>query len=144
MTDATYPPHGYGLITPSRWAPGIWRRVFIASTLALGLQWGTAGAAVFIHYKSPPVGLGCRSLSFLLYAMTGTLSFFPLFGIEYPRSHVSAPARTDAYSVAVTYLLDCRGERLQMAREIYGDRLGGRNHADMFLHRHRCIRQLFL
>ena len=90
MTDTAYPPLENGLITPSRWAPGIWRRVVIASILALMLQWGTAGAAVFIHYKSPPVGLGCRSLSFLLYAAMGTLSFF-LFLASSILAHMSWP-----------------------------------------------------
>ena len=65
-----------GLITPSRWAPGIWKRVIIASILALGLQWGAAGAAVFIHYIAPPPGLGCRAFSFMMYGVAGTVSFF--------------------------------------------------------------------
>ena len=65
-----------GLVTPSRWAPGVWKRVAISSFLALGLQWATAGAAVFIQYVPIPVGLGCRASSFLMYGVMGTLSFF--------------------------------------------------------------------
>ena len=61
---------------PSRWATGIWKRVTLASALGLGLQWGTVGAAVLIHYVTPPVGLGCRALSFTLYGAAGTTSFF--------------------------------------------------------------------
>jgi len=61
---------------PSRWAPGIWSRVALAALLALGLQWGTVGAAVAIHYWKPPVGLGCRAVSFLMYGVAATLSFF--------------------------------------------------------------------
>ena len=76
MTNTTYPPIEEKLITPLRWAPGIWQRVFISSILALGLHWGTIGAAVFIHYQEPPWGLGCRSFAFLLYGVLGTLSFF--------------------------------------------------------------------
>lgn len=74
----------------SRWAPGIWKRVVIATALALGLQWGTAGAAVIIHYIAPPAGLGCRALSFLLYGAAGTLSFF-LFLVSSILAHMSRP-----------------------------------------------------
>ncbi|KAF9781186.1 hypothetical protein BJ322DRAFT_257646 [Thelephora terrestris] len=66
----------YGLVTPSRWAPGIWQRVVVASIFALGLQWGTTGGAMFITYLTPPTGLGCHSFSFLLYGLAGTISFF--------------------------------------------------------------------
>ena len=59
----------------SRWAPGIWGRVVIAVLCALGLQWGTVGAAVAIHYWKAPVGLGCRAMSFLMYGVAATLSF---------------------------------------------------------------------
>jgi hypothetical protein len=78
------------LVTPSRWAPGVWTRVVIASLLALGLQWGTAGAAVFIHYITPPPGLGCRAFSFLMYGLAGTLSFF-LFLTSSILAHMSRP-----------------------------------------------------
>ena len=79
-----------GLVTPSRWAPGVWKRVVISSILALGLQWATAGAAVFIHYIPPPVGLGCRAFSFLMYGVMGTLSFF-LFLASSILAHMSRP-----------------------------------------------------
>ena len=79
-----------GLVTPSRWAPGVWKRVVISSILALGLQWATAGAAVFIQYVPTPVGLGCRALSFLIYGVMGTLSFF-LFLASSILAHMSRP-----------------------------------------------------
>lgn len=60
----------------SRWAPGIWGRTTLALFFALGLQWGTIGAAVTIHYWKAPVGLGCRAMSFLLYGIAATLSMF--------------------------------------------------------------------
>lgn len=63
-------------VRQSRWAPGIWGRVALAAFLALGLQWGTVGAAVSIHYWQPPTGLGCRTLSFLLYGIAATISMF--------------------------------------------------------------------
>jgi len=88
----TIPLHDPRLVTqnPSRWAPGIWKRVAISTALALGLQWGTTGAAVFIHYVAPPAGLGCRALSFLLYGIGGTTSFI-LFLASSILAHMSRP-----------------------------------------------------
>ena len=88
------PLHDPRLVTqnPSRWAPGIWKRVAIATALALGLQWGTVGAAVVIHYVTPPAGLGCRALSFLLYGVAGTMSFFLLLASSI-FAHMSRPHR---------------------------------------------------
>ena len=77
---------------PSRWATGIWKRVALASALALGLQWGTTGAAVVIHYATPPVGLGCRAFSFLMYGVAGTVSFL-LFLLSSILAHMSRPYR---------------------------------------------------
>ena len=59
-----------------RWAQGIWKRTILAALFALGLQWGTVGAAVAIHYWKAPVGLGCRAMSFLLYGIVATISMF--------------------------------------------------------------------
>ena len=74
----------------SRWAPGIWRRAILAVFFALGLQWGTIGAAVVIHYWKPPVGLGCRSLAFLLYGIAATLSMFLCLAATI-LAHISRP-----------------------------------------------------
>ena len=86
----TYPLLDHGLIVPSRWAPGIWKRVVVASILALGLQWGTVGAAVFVHFIAPPAGFGCRSLSFLSYGLAGTFSFSCLLASSI-LAHMSRP-----------------------------------------------------
>ena len=80
-----------------RWTPGIWKRVAIATALALGLQWGTAGAAVMIHYIASPIGLGCRALSFLLYGAAGTLSFL-LFLASSILAHMSRPLQELRYT----------------------------------------------
>jgi hypothetical protein len=40
----------------SRWTHGIWSRFFIASVLALSLQWGTTGAAVVVVWFTPTTG----------------------------------------------------------------------------------------
>ncbi|KAF8996033.1 hypothetical protein BDQ17DRAFT_1250209 [Cyathus striatus] len=57
---------------------GVWneeavRRIFIASLLALLVQWGTTGSAVVISYFTPTRGLSCRSGSYILYAILSTV-----------------------------------------------------------------------
>lgn len=75
---------------PSPWAAGVWKRVSLAAVLALGLQWGTTGAAMTIHYKMHPVGLGCRAVSLLMYGVFGTASFL-LFLVSSILAHLSRP-----------------------------------------------------
>ena len=89
----------------SRWAPGVWTRVMLAVLLALGLQWGTVGAAIIIHYWKTPVGLGCRSLSLLLYGTVGTLTLFLCLASSI-LAHISRPKRgqTDVLSWSQTCL----------------------------------------
>jgi hypothetical protein len=59
----------------SHWGPGVCGRLLLASSAAILLQWGTALAAIGIVYYTPTVGLGCRSLSYLLYAVVSTLAW---------------------------------------------------------------------
>jgi hypothetical protein len=40
----------------SRWAHGIWSRFFIASVIALSLQWGTTSAAIVVTWFTPTTG----------------------------------------------------------------------------------------
>lgn len=94
LLPSHYPPIAHD---SSKWTPGIWKRVAIATALALGLQWGTAGGAVMIHYIAPPTGLGCRALSFLLYGAAGTLSFF-LFLASSILAHMSRPIQGQIYA----------------------------------------------
>jgi hypothetical protein len=56
-------------------ATGVLRRVVFAAVLALCLQWGTTGASILIHLNTPPKGIGCRALTFILYGVAGTLAF---------------------------------------------------------------------
>ncbi|KAJ7728642.1 hypothetical protein B0H16DRAFT_1211656, partial [Mycena metata] len=42
------------------------------------LQWGTTGAAVFVAYWTPSIGIGCRSGSYLIYGVAATLSWIIL------------------------------------------------------------------
>ena len=80
----------------SRWAPGIWRRVTLAVLFALGLQWGTIGAAVAIHYWKAPIGLGCRAMSFLLYGIAATVSMILCLAATI-LAHVSRPQHGPVY-----------------------------------------------
>ncbi|KAG1719922.1 uncharacterized protein EDB91DRAFT_1240482 [Suillus paluster] len=57
----------------SRWASGMFSRMFVASLLPLALQWATTGAAVLVVYSTPTVGLGCRSLGYILYGAMATI-----------------------------------------------------------------------
>ncbi|KIK58771.1 hypothetical protein GYMLUDRAFT_245855 [Collybiopsis luxurians FD-317 M1] len=57
---------------PTRWGSGVWGRIIVASFMALLLQWGTAGAAIFVVWQTPTKGLGCRSGSYLIYAVFST------------------------------------------------------------------------
>ncbi|KAF7326757.1 hypothetical protein MVEN_02594700 [Mycena venus] len=54
------------------------QRMICAVLVALFLQWGTAGAAIFVAYETPAVGLGCRSGSYLIYGVGATVSFILL------------------------------------------------------------------
>jgi hypothetical protein len=60
-------------IERSHWRPSVLNRFLVASLVALWLQWGTAGAAIIILWFTPTVGLGCHSLSYLLYAAASTI-----------------------------------------------------------------------
>ncbi|KAJ3759523.1 hypothetical protein EV360DRAFT_82040 [Lentinula raphanica] len=56
-----------------QWGSEVWKRIIIASVLALVLQWGTAGAAIFVVWETPTRGLGCRSGSYIIYALLSTI-----------------------------------------------------------------------
>ena len=52
---------------------GVWKRIFVASAFALGLQWATTGSAALIVIFTPTSGLGCRSASYILYGIVSTM-----------------------------------------------------------------------
>ena len=57
---------------------GIWKRIFVASVFALGLQWATTGSAAIIVIATPTTGLGCRSGSYIIYGAISTLIWFAM------------------------------------------------------------------
>ena len=79
----------------------VYRRIVAASTIALFLQWGTTGASILIAYRTPTVGLGCRSASYLLYGVIGTVAWICLLTsmlisheimLLYQAEHLQTPA----------------------------------------------------
>ena len=79
----------------------IYKRIVVASVLALFLQWGTTGASIMIAYLTPTVGLGCRSGSYLLYGTLATVSWMCLLlsmllshevMLRYQTVHVNNPS----------------------------------------------------
>jgi hypothetical protein len=79
----------------------VYRRIAAASAIALFLQWGTTGASILIAYLTPTVGLGCRSASYLLYGIIGTVAWICLLAsmlisheimLLYQAEHLQNPA----------------------------------------------------
>ncbi|KAF8172536.1 hypothetical protein K438DRAFT_1981387 [Mycena galopus ATCC 62051] len=52
--------------------------MFYAALLALFLQWNTTGAAMFVAYRTPAIGLGYRSGSYLIYGVASTIAWLLL------------------------------------------------------------------
>ncbi|KAK1230946.1 hypothetical protein PQX77_005920 [Marasmius sp. AFHP31] len=59
--------------TPDPYGFGVWNKIILAFLAGLGLQWGTAGAAILTVYFTPTTGLGCRSGAYLIYAAASTV-----------------------------------------------------------------------
>lgn len=54
----------------------VWKGIFVASFVAIFVQWGTSGSALIIAYLTPVRGIGCRSGSHLLYGVMGTAAWW--------------------------------------------------------------------
>ncbi|KAK7046418.1 hypothetical protein R3P38DRAFT_2507461 [Favolaschia claudopus] len=54
------------------------KRMGLAALVAFFVQWGTTGAAIFVAYHTPAVGIGCRSGSYLVYGLAATASWILL------------------------------------------------------------------
>ncbi|KAF9458558.1 hypothetical protein BDZ94DRAFT_1270343 [Collybia nuda] len=86
--------------TQSRWGRNIWSRVFLASLLALLLQWGTTGAAIIVVWFTPTSGLGCRSGAYILYGCLSTVVWILLVFSSF-LSHYSSTASKKSLPVGV-------------------------------------------
>ncbi|GBE87040.1 hypothetical protein SCP_1002870 [Sparassis crispa] len=73
----------------SHWGQGVFTRMFIASVLALSLQWGTTGAAVIVVWFTPTIGLGCRSGAYLIYGIVSTMVWLILITSSALAHHAS-------------------------------------------------------
>ncbi|KAH8649125.1 hypothetical protein BX600DRAFT_554690 [Xylariales sp. PMI_506] len=63
--------------------PSFWQRIILSVLMGLFVQWGSTGAAIVIAYLTEVVGLGCRSGSYVIYGVLGTLSFALLFASSF-------------------------------------------------------------
>jgi hypothetical protein len=79
----------------------VWKRVVIASLIAIFVQWGTTGPAVLIAYYTPTKGVGCRTGGYLLYGglativwilMQASMMFSHAVLLRYQRAHRQAPS----------------------------------------------------
>ena len=79
---------------------GMWRRIFVASLFALGLQWGTTSSAALVVIFTPTTGLGCRSGSYILYGVVSTMIWLALMLSSYLAHY--AKVRHDECSLSHT------------------------------------------
>jgi hypothetical protein len=79
----------------------VWKRIVVASIVALFVQWGTTGPGILIAYYTPTKGVGCRTASYLVYGGLATLvwillSISMMFShaamVRYQREHRNAPS----------------------------------------------------
>lgn len=62
----------------SHWGPEVFERMAFASCVSLALQWGTVGGAFLIEWFTPTTGMGCRSLTYLIYGAASTVIWMML------------------------------------------------------------------
>ncbi|KAK5111673.1 hypothetical protein LTR62_004778 [Meristemomyces frigidus] len=79
----------------------VYRRMFAAAVAGVFVQWGTTGASILIAYKTPTVGLGCRSTSYIVYGAAGTTAWILLVVstwfshsamLRYQQQHIDNPS----------------------------------------------------
>ncbi|KAI9573149.1 hypothetical protein HD554DRAFT_1150501 [Boletus coccyginus] len=54
------------------WPRGVLFNMVVASLMSLLLQWGTTVAAILTAWFTPTIGLGCRSLAYVIYGLVST------------------------------------------------------------------------
>ncbi|KAJ7219902.1 hypothetical protein GGX14DRAFT_532680 [Mycena pura] len=72
-----------------QWGPGVVPRFLMASLVALGLTWGTVGAAIVGSWFVPTKGIGCRAGSYIIYGTVATLVWMMLVASSF-LAHYSA------------------------------------------------------
>ncbi|KAF8120918.1 hypothetical protein EV363DRAFT_1187658 [Boletus edulis] len=71
VIDYCHPDHHDGINV--LWPRGVVFNMVVASLMSLQLQWGTTIAAVLATWFTPTIGLGCRSMAYLLYGLLSTI-----------------------------------------------------------------------
>jgi hypothetical protein len=95
--------HGQIVAYPewSEISANVWKRIVIASLVAVFVQWGTTGPAILIAFYTPTKGVGCRTAGYLLYGGLATLVWLFLQAsmmfshaalLRYQREHRQAPS----------------------------------------------------
>ncbi|KIK47886.1 hypothetical protein CY34DRAFT_798759 [Suillus luteus UH-Slu-Lm8-n1] len=107
----------------SHWASGVFTRMVIASCASLALQWGTVGGALIVEWFTPTVGLGCRSLSYLLYGVVSTIIWMMLL-ISSILAHYSAASSyraslSERVALACSHSLRRMGKLLAIANSLW-------------------------
>ncbi|KAG2123584.1 hypothetical protein DEU56DRAFT_917382 [Suillus clintonianus] len=107
----------------SRWAPGVFTRMAQASCASLALQWGTVGGAIVIEWFTPTIGMGCRSLGFLVYGVVSTVIWIMLLTssilAHYSAAYSSSQALPARIALAFSHLLRRMGKLLAIANSIW-------------------------
>ncbi|KAG6371065.1 hypothetical protein JVT61DRAFT_10602 [Boletus reticuloceps] len=72
VRDYCHPDHHESPEINVLWPRGVVFNMIVASLMSLQLQWGTTIAAILAAWFTPTIGLGCRSLAYLIYGMLST------------------------------------------------------------------------
>ncbi|KAG1777418.1 hypothetical protein EV702DRAFT_1179523 [Suillus placidus] len=109
----------------SHWAPGVFTRMVIASCASLALQWGTAGGAFMVEWFTPTIGVGCRSLSYLIYGVVSTVIWMMLLTSSILAHYSAAAAYSNRKSLsarvplAFSHCLRRMGKLLAIANSLW-------------------------
>lgn len=109
----------------SHWVPGVFTRMALASGASLALQWGTVGGAFIAEWFTPTTGMGCRSLSYLIYGAVSTGIWMMLLISSILAHYSAAPSHSNQKSLssrvplALSVCLRRMGKLLAIANSIW-------------------------
>ncbi|KAH7127145.1 hypothetical protein B0J11DRAFT_432600 [Dendryphion nanum] len=94
----------------------VWKRMIVASIVAMFVQWGTTGPGILIAYYTPTKGIGCRTASYLIYGglatlvwilLTTSMLFSHAAMVRYQREH-RGYERTTTHSILCGFAVTTR------------------------------------
>ncbi|KAG1828689.1 hypothetical protein EV424DRAFT_499018 [Suillus variegatus] len=107
----------------SHWAPGMFTRMVIASCASLALQCGTIGGALMTEWFIPTIGLGCRSLSYLIYGALSIAIWMMLLTssilAHYSAAYSYRASLSARVALAFSHLLRRMGKLLAIANSLW-------------------------